>query len=317
MRHGVLVVDKPREMTSAGVVALVRRRLGGRRAGKVGHTGTLDPLATGVLPLVLGDATKLASHLLADDKAYEAELELGACTDTHDATGAITARAPEAAARVTEADFTAALARACGVITQVPPMYSALKHHGRPLHELAREGTEIDRAPREVTIHSLSLIGWAPPRARIAIDCTKGTYVRVLVHDLGRALGCGAHLTALRRTRSGRFTLADAMPLADLLRDPASARLVAPQDALALPSFTVAEADLRLVVDGRFPAGLNLPESLVQLVTPRGDLLALVEAGRFIRVFTYGLTKNPQSRKVPASSRNGRDVGQSSPSGND
>jgi tRNA pseudouridine55 synthase len=297
MRHGVLVVDKPAGLTSAAVVAQVRRAFGGRKA-KVGHTGTLDPLATGVLPLVLGDATKLAAHLLADEKAYDAELELGVETDTLDADGQVTARA---AVDVSREALDHALARACGTVMQVPPMYSALKHQGRPLHALAREGAEIDRAPREVTVTSIDLVEYAPPRARLAIVCSKGTYVRVLVADLGQALGCGAHLTALRRTRSGRFTLADCAPLADVLRDPARAHVIRPEAALGLPSVAIAAEDLRTVVDGRIPDGLNLPESLTQLVTPSGDLLALVERGRFVRVFTYGLTTDSRSRKVPAS----------------
>jgi tRNA pseudouridine55 synthase len=302
MRHGILVVDKPAKLTSAAVVALVRRALGGRRAGKVGHTGTLDPLATGVLPLVLGEATKLATHLLADEKAYDAELELGVETDTLDADGAVTARAPEAAARVTEAQLREALARATGEIGQVPPMYSAVKHQGRSLHQLAREGAEIERAPRRVTIHRLELRAWAPPRATISIDCTKGTYVRVLVADLGRALGCGAHLTALRRTRSGPFAIADATPLDEVLRDVHRARVIAPETVLGVPSFAVDPADIRKVVEGHVPRQLNLPESLAQLVTPAGDLLAITQGARVVRVFTYGLTADPRSRKVPASS---------------
>ena len=302
MRHGILVVDKPAKLTSAAVVALVRRALGGRRAGKVGHTGTLDPLATGVLPLVLGEATKLATMLIADEKSYEAELELGVETDTLDADGAITARAPDAAARVTEAELLAALAALTGELDQVPPMYSAVKHQGRALYELAREGAEIERAPRRVTVHRLELLRFAERRATIAIDCTKGTYVRVLVADLGRALGCGAHLTALRRTRSGRFTIAEALPLDDVLRDPGRAPLLAPQTVLGVPSFGVDPGDIRKVVEGHVPRGLNLPESLAQLVTPAGDLLAITERARVVRVFTYGLTTDPRSRKVPASS---------------
>jgi len=304
MRHGILVVDKPPKLTSAAVVALVRRALGGRRAGKVGHTGTLDPLATGVLPLVLGEATKLATMLIADEKSYEAELELGVETDTLDADGAITARAPDAAARVTEDALRAALAALTGEVDQVPPMYSAVKHQGRALYELAREGAEIERAPRRVTVHRLELLRFDRERARatIAIDCTKGTYVRVLVADLGRALGCGAHLTALRRTRSGRFTIAEAMPLDDVLRDPGRAPLIAPHTVLGVPSFGVEPEDIRKATEGHVPRQLNLPESLAQLVTPAGDLLAITLGGRIIRVFTYGLTTDPRSRKVPASS---------------
>ncbi len=302
MRHGVIVVDKPAGLTSAGIVARVRRAMKHVGVKKIGHTGTLDPIATGVLPLVLGEATKLAGHLLADEKSYEATLELGVETDTHDSTGAVTARAE---VHVTRAQLEAAMRAFVGAIEQVPPMYSAIKHQGRSLHELAREGAEIDRAPRTITIHRLELLAFEGTRATIAIDCTKGTYVRVLIADLGRALGCGAHMTALRRTRSGPFTLADALPLAELERDPraAVARVLSPARALGLPSFAVAEPDVLRVLNGIVPPDLaaKLPESqLVQLVTPAGELLALTTGPRLVRVFTYGLTEDPRSSKVPA-----------------
>ncbi len=333
--HGILVVDKPAKMTSAEVVARARhalRKLGGKKAG---HTGTLDPLATGVLPLVFGEATKLATYLLADEKAYEAELVLGVETDTLDADGAITARAEDAAARVTEDDLRAALARFTGVIEQVPPMYSAIKHEGRPLHALAREGTEVDRAARTVTIHRLDLLAMTPPeapgapRARVAVDCSKGTYVRTLVADLGAALGGGAHLGALRRTGAGRFTLAGAVAFADLAARPdeALAHLIRPADALGLPSITIADDHHRAIFDGRIPAAVaadpalqpaNTGESrMIQLVTAAGDLAALLivdaTGPTLIRVFTYGLTPDARSRKVlrlnVTLENDGRDVG--------
>jgi tRNA pseudouridine55 synthase len=312
--HGVLVVDKPSGPTSAAVVARVKRALGG---GKAGHTGTLDPLATGVLPLCLGQGTKLAGHLLAEDKAYEAELILGIETDSYDAEGEVTARAPEAAARVDEAAVRAALVGLTGTIAQVPPRLSAIKQGGRRLHKLVRAGEPVDPAPRTVTIHRLALVGWtpatavAPPRARIEVECAKGTYVRSLAADVGRALGCGAHLGQLRRTRSGRFTLADAVPLDAILADPAvaAARLIPPSRALALPSVTVPSEAVRAVVDGRPPPdlapGTDKETELFQMLTPDGELLAIArcDAGgvRLVRVFTYALTGGAPSSKLPRS----------------
>src|SRR5690349_10543774 len=186
--HGVVVVDKPVGLSSAQVVAEVRRLARVKRAG---HTGTLDPLATGVLPVCVGVATRIAGWLLADDKAYEAELELGVTTDTLDATGEVVSRDAERAAEVTAEAFEQALAALRGPSLQVPPMYSAIRQGRRRLHEMARAGEVVDRAPRPIVVHRLDLLGFAPPRARIAIACTKGTYVRSLVDDLGRALGCG------------------------------------------------------------------------------------------------------------------------------
>ena len=276
--HGVLVVDKPAGMTSAAVVGNVRRRIGLRTAG---HTGTLDPMATGVLPVCLGAATKLAQWLIADDKAYEAELQLGLETDSHDLAGAVIRRDPDAAARVDEAALRAALAGLTGEQAQVPPMYSAIKQQGVRLHELARAGVEVDRAPRPVRIDRLVLLGFAPPRARIAIACSKGTYVRSLVRDLGDRLGCGATLTHLRRTASGQFTLDGAVPLHRLDRAAAEAHIVPAARATGLASVVVAAADVALVRDGRrldpevFAPGIG--DGRYQLVTEAGEVLAIAE----------------------------------------
>lgn len=296
--HGVLVLDKPLGASSSSIVTRARKRLGLDRCG---HTGTLDPLATGVLPLCLGEGTKLAGHLLADDKAYDATIALGIETDTLDATGTITARADASA--ITAADIQAALARFRGPIAQVPPMHSALKHDGQRLYDLARRGDVVERPARDVVIHSIELLGLdtgaGAPHARVAIACSKGTYVRSLAADLGTALGCGAHLAGLRRTRSGTFTLADAVAIEDLERDPASAlaRLVPPARALAIPSYTVAAERIRDVVLG-LPL-LDIAEAMpkgvmFQILTPAGDLLALAVAHpdprlELRRVFTYGV----------------------------
>lgn len=296
--HGVLVIDKPAGMTSAAVVARARKVLG---AKGIGHTGTLDPLATGVLPLVLGEGTKLATFLLADDKEYDVELELGVTTDTLDADGAVIDRRP--AGNVDEVALRCALAGRSGTQLQVPPMYSAIKHDGRRLYDLARRGEEVERERREVRIDQLALLSFTPPRARLHVACSKGTYVRSLVRDLGEDLGCGATVTALRRTRAGRFSLAEALPLADLTPALAAARLVAlPQAVAHLPVLPLDDAAVARVAQGqRLPTPVDVAEGTVMaLITPAGALAALaaVTDGKlaYLRVFNYGLPRNAPPR---------------------
>ena len=205
----VLVVDKPVGMTSFDVVRQVRRAA---RQRQVGHGGTLDPLASGVLPICLGEATKLAQFLLDADKEYAVSVRLGAETDTDDAAGAITVERDAAA--VGRDAVERALDRFRGRIPQVPPVYSALKRAGRPLYDYARAGTPIVPEAREVVVHALELVDFeGPSSVRLRVRCSKGTYVRSLARDLGRALDVGGHVTALRRTRSGPFSLAEAAPL--------------------------------------------------------------------------------------------------------
>jgi len=207
---GVLVVDKPIGMTSHDVVQGIRRGTGIRRAG---HTGTLDPRASGVLVVLLGPAVRLSEYVSASDKRYQAIMRLGTTTDTYDADGRITASAE---VKVTEEQFTEALTHFVGEIEQVPPPYSAVKVQGRKAYEMAREGEEVDLAPRKINVYSLELLEWALPEAVIDVYCSSGTYVRSLANDLGAMLGCGASLTGLRRTKSGRFTLRDAVQLRKL-----------------------------------------------------------------------------------------------------
>jgi tRNA pseudouridine55 synthase len=204
---GLLVIDKPGGWTSHDVVARVRRLTKIRR---VGHTGTLDPMATGVLVLCLGQATRLVEYLTGHDKRYQATIRLGVETDTHDAEGQITARQP---VDVSAVALQLALAAFVGEIEQVPPMFSALKRDGKKLVDLARKGVKVERAPRPVTIHLIELLTFDSPQATIDVRCSAGTYIRSLAHDLGRQLGCGAHLTALRRTAVGDFTLDQAVSL--------------------------------------------------------------------------------------------------------
>jgi tRNA pseudouridine55 synthase len=225
---GVLLLDKPQGMSSNTALQAARRLF---NAAKAGHTGTLDPMATGLLPLTFGEATKFSQMLLDADKCYEAEVRLGIETDTGDAEGAILATRAVAA---DEARLQAALAGFRGEIVQLPPMHSALKRDGRPLYEYARAGIEVERAPRRVTIHLLELLGFTGDRFTIRVGCSKGTYIRSLATDIGAALGCGAHLSALRRTMIGPFAVVDAVSLAQLeAAEPAARdRLLAPVDAL-------------------------------------------------------------------------------------
>lgn len=207
---GIILLDKPLGFTSNGALQKVRWLL---NAEKAGHTGSLDPLATGVLPLCFGEATKFSQYLLDADKGYEALMRLGETTTTGDAEGEVLERRE---VNVSAADIEAALPQFRGQISQVPPMYSALKRDGQPLYKLARAGEVVEREPRSVTISRLELLAVEGNQARISVDCSKGTYIRTLVEDLGRVLGCGAHVIELRRTKAGPFQLDQTVTLETL-----------------------------------------------------------------------------------------------------
>ena len=234
---GVLLLDKPLGLTSNDALQKARRLFS---AAKGGHTGTLDPLATGLLPLCFGEATKFSADLLDADKTYEAVLKLGVTTDSGDAEGAVTGTV---AVDVAESAILSVLPRFIGNIQQIPPMHSALKRNGRPLYELARQGIEVERAPRAVTIHAIDCLVFAGDMLTLRVACSKGTYIRVLAADIGQALGCGAHLAALRRTAVGDLDLAGAVTLAELeaLDEAGRAGRLQPVDALlqSLPIMTV------------------------------------------------------------------------------
>ncbi|WP_298393352.1 tRNA pseudouridine(55) synthase TruB [uncultured Azonexus sp.] len=254
---GVLLLDKAQGMSSNDALQKARRLFS---AAKGGHTGTLDPLATGLLPLCFGEATKFSADLLDADKTYEAELQLGVSTDSGDAEGVVTATAE---VNVTPADIARVLPQFTGDILQVPPMHSALKRDGRPLYELARQGITVDREARPVTIHAIELLEFTGTRLRLSVSCSKGTYIRVLAQDIGAALGCGAHLTALRRTRVGDLVLDGAMTLAqiDSIEEEARVACLRPVDALlqSLP-----RVDLSGDAEQRFSHGnpVDLPDGL-------------------------------------------------------
>jgi tRNA pseudouridine55 synthase len=241
---GVLLLDKPSGMTSNSALQSARRLFS---AAKAGHTGTLDPLATGLLPLCFGEATKFSADLLEADKTYEADLLFGVTTDTGDAEGEVVERRQVAFA---PPDLLAALQRFRGPISQIPPMYSALKRDGKPLYQLARQGIEVEREARAVTIHELLLLDHAGDRCRLRVACSKGTYIRTLAEDIGKVLGCGAHLTALRRIAVGPLRIADAVSLEQIQAVAEGERgslLLAPDALLqTLPAvYLDAEATLR------------------------------------------------------------------------
>ena len=273
---GLLIVDKPAGMTSHDVVTRVRQ-LARQRA--VGHAGTLDPLATGVLVLCLGQATRLIEYLLNHDKSYRAVVRLGQVTDTYDAEGRVVAESAGPLPDRPAAE--AALAGLRGDILQQPPAYSAIKVHGQPAYRRARRGEDVALAPRRVTIYRLELVAWAPPLATLEVDCSAGTYVRSLAHDWGRALGCGAHLAGLTRTRSGPFTLAEAAPLPALEAEAlAFRRRLLPMDA-ALSDSDALQLDAdesRRLVQGQPIAGPPPRRSgPARAYSDAGDFLAVIE----------------------------------------
>lgn len=234
---GVLLLDKPAGLTSNAALQRAKRLYAAQKAG---HTGTLDPLATGLLPIAFGEATKLAHALLDAPKGYDAVVRFGTATDTGDAEGEVVRTMPVPA---DPAAIEAALGRFRGRVTQTPPRHAALKHQGRAYYDWARAGVEIPRPPRDVEIHSLAVRSWAPPDLALAVDCSKGTYIRVLAADIGKALGCGAHLTGLRRTVVGDLGLAGSVTLAELeaLDEAGRSEYLQPVDALlhSLPLVTV------------------------------------------------------------------------------
>jgi tRNA pseudouridine55 synthase len=248
--HGVLLLDKPLGLTSNDALQRVKRIY---RAEKAGHTGTLDPLATGLLPICFGAATKFSQVSLDADKGYRATLRLGQRTSTGDAEGVLL---NERTVQVDRPALEAACVGFVGALSQVPPMHSALKHEGRALYDYARAGIEIEREARHVQIHRLDIVVWNPPHLVIDVQCSKGTYIRTLAEDLGEAMGCGAHLAALRRTASGRLSLADAITFEalDALDEPARDALLQPTDRL-LDGWP----EVRLDDDeaGRFLSGLR------------------------------------------------------------
>lgn len=272
-------VDKPRGPTSHDVVARLRRASGVRR---IGHAGTLDPLASGVLVVAVGRATRLIEYVADADKAYLAEITFGIHTDTYDAEGRVVAQAD--ASRLTRDRVERGLGPFRGVIEQRPPAHSAISVGGKRLYQLARAGQQVEAPTRRVEITSLELREWQPPAATVFVECSKGTYIRSLAHDLGQTLGVGAHLSALVRTRVGRFSLDDATPLERLesaLRDGSwkDAALSLEQAVAHVPEVQLSEDKVRVLTNGvPVPASGALPVgTLCRATGPDGRLVAMVE----------------------------------------
>ena len=273
---GVLVVDKPVGMTSHEVVQIIRRGTNIRRAG---HTGTLDPRASGVLVILVGPAVRLSEYVSASDKRYQAIIRLGTSTDTYDSDGQVTRTDPM---DITEEQFEQELKQFIGEIEQTPPPYSAVKVQGRPSYEMAREGEEVELQPRIINVYSLDVLEWAPPEVTVDVHCSSGTYVRSLAYELGIKLGCGAMLVGLRRTKSGRFTLKDAVPLRKLIESFDTNTwykyVIPAAEALGeWKALTLNNEQVEAIRHGHRISGEGKGGEMVRGVTEQGELVALLE----------------------------------------
>lgn len=276
---GFLNINKPLGMTSHDVVARIRRLLK-RDTGqkKVGHAGTLDPLATGVLVLCLGDATRLSEYVMSSQKCYRANIRLGIETDTYDAEGEVIAEKP--IEHIRQSDVEHVLEQFRGDIQQIPPMYSAIKQGGKKLYELARSGQTVERPARSVLIHSLQIVGWAPPHLELEVVCSPGTYIRSLAYDIGQELKAGAHLAGLVRTASGDFTIEKSQSLDMLLEsDDWQRHIIPPKIGLSnWQSVTLTDSQAQELKYGRAIAfKYDSDQSLLMGYLPDGHLLAVLE----------------------------------------
>jgi tRNA pseudouridine55 synthase len=276
-KPGLLIIDKPTGPTSHDIVNIVRR---GTQIRKVGHTGTLDPYASGVLLILLGAVTRLAEYLLEVDKEYLATIRFGAATSTFDAAGRITATRPFT---FREETLEAKLATFVGERLQVPPVYSAIKVGGRKAYDMARKGEEIDMAPRKVHIYELKLLRWESPNAVVRVRCSRGTYIRSIAHDIGEAMGSHAHLVSLRRIRLGPFSVERATPLEELKRR----FLEGTWEKAAMPASAILEGwqtvDLSVEEAEKIRNGIAVPapqgsSGRARAIAPDGELLAVLEA---------------------------------------
>ena len=270
--NGILLIDKPADWTSSDVVAKLRGILHEKR---IGHSGTLDPMATGLLVLFVGRATRAAEFAESQDKRYRASLRLGLTTDTQDTTGKAIGGAPRAVSRE---ELEAVLGRFRGRIEQLPPMYSAIKVKGQKLYEIARRGGEIERQPRAVTIHSLDVLGEAEGDWLLDVRCSKGTYVRTLCHDIGQALGCGGCMSALRRTEAGRFRLENAFTLEQVQQAAAEGRA----ESLLLPVDSLFSGCKKLILRAGGEKRVRNGGTLPAKNTPEGDYRLFSESGEFL-----------------------------------
>ncbi|MEI6719296.1 MAG: tRNA pseudouridine(55) synthase TruB [Betaproteobacteria bacterium] len=274
---GVLLLDKPVGISSNHALQAAKRLY---RAEKAGHAGTLDPLASGLLPVLLGDATRFSGFLLNAEKGYRADVRLGAKTTTGDAEGEVLERRPVHAG---QAEVVAVISRFLGPQAQIPPMYSALKRNGQPLYELARRGEIVEREPRNIEIFRLELQSWEPEKLVLDVSCSKGTYIRTLAEDIGEALGCGAHLGGLRRTATGAFRIEEAVSLDTLEALPEDQRdtLLRPVDVVLtqLPEVALEEGLAGRFCHGQTVTLASVPHGVSRVYTPSGRFLGLGEDG--------------------------------------
>jgi tRNA pseudouridine55 synthase len=280
--NGILIIDKPQDVTSFDMVRQTRRWCKTRR---VGHAGTLDPLATGVLPIAVGLATRLVEYMMAGEKTYQATLKLGASTDTQDSEGQ--SLETKDWQHVDREAFDAAISGFLGPIQQLPPMFSALKKDGQPLYKLARQGIEVERQPRSITIESLVVDEFAPPYVTFTVRCSKGTYVRTLCHDLGQKLNCGAHMSALRRLACGQFDVKVSYTpdeIQELVDQGKPLPLLSPADALAdWPTLSVAGPLLDRLQDGVAPSMADLDVSGLNA----GDRVRFLSDGTLVAIANF------------------------------
>ena len=268
--NGIVIIDKPQDWTSQDVTARLRRVFGTRR---IGHGGTLDPMATGVLPVFVGRATRGVEFFEHAEKTYEATLRLGLTTDTEDITGSVL---EEQEVQISEADFLGILPQFRGDILQIPPMYSALKVDGQKLCDLARKGKTVERKPRPITIFELECLEFAGDTARLRVRCSKGTYIRTLCKDIGAALGCGGCMSALRRVKAGEYTIAEAVPLQTLLDAQDPENYLHPVDSMfrSYPAYTLSlKQETRCRNGNSFT--LNIPDGTYRVYSQSGEFLAL------------------------------------------
>jgi tRNA pseudouridine55 synthase len=292
---GVLLLDKPKGLSSNAVLQRAKRLFA---AEKAGHTGTLDPLASGLLPLCFGDATKFAQAILDAAKEYMATVRFGIATSTGDAEGEIVGEKPVTFSR---GDLEATLPAFTGRVVQIPPRHAALKYQGRNYYDYARAGIDIPRAPREVEVHALEVLDWALPIVALRVSCSKGTYVRVLAEDLGAALGTCAHLAGLRRTRAGPFVLERAVTLEALERMEAADRdaLLLPVDSplVELPRLAVDAGSARALIQGREPQAHPAARGRFRCYDDHGRFLGVVDAVRgLLRAVRLARTDTPPAR---------------------
>ena len=275
--NGIIIIDKPQEWTSNDVVSRLRRVFNTRR---IGHGGTLDPMATGVLPVFVGRATRGVEFFEHAEKVYETTIRFGLTTDTEDITGKVLT---EQEVHLTAEDLLAVLPRFRGDILQIPPMYSAIKVGGQKLYDLARKGREVERQPRPITIHELELLEFSGNEARLRVRCSKGTYIRTLCKDIGEALGCGGCMAALRRVEAGEYTLEGSIPLRRLLdiseKGEDVEHLLRPVDTMfaSHKRLDLTEKQSRLVKNGN-AFSEDCPDGTYRVYSPQGEFLALCKA---------------------------------------